>query len=43
MIYLTSPSMKQTVFHEIPLFGSRSSRWFMMNWVEEEKSAWLNS
>lgn len=40
---LTSPNMKQTVLHEMPLLGSRSSKWFMMNWIEAEKSAWLNS
>ncbi len=40
--FFTSPSMKQTVCHEIPLFGSKSSRWFITNWVDAEKSAFLH-
>ena len=41
--YCTSPSMKHTVCQLMPRFGSRSSRWFMMNWVLALKSARLNS
>ena len=40
-LFFTSPSMKQTVCHEIPLFGSKSSRWFITNWVDAEKSAFF--